>query len=178
MAGDDTTYHCTMVGGKGVGHNVLASIECLNVKRKHWSSLPEMPKAVFAPAVVTYSNKIFVFGGRYAQNKDLCSTHVFDTTRGQWSNLSDMSQVCSIGAAITMNDCIYVVGGYDRTSLKYDPATDSWTMLVAGGGGPKPESSVIEQYNPLTDTWFDWTTTLHMKMTAHGMLNVDLYGIV
>ena len=157
-----------------------------------------MPKAVFAPAVVTYSNKIFVFVGRYAQNKDLCCTHVFDTTRGQWSTLSHMSQVCSIGAAITMNDCIYVVGGYDRTSLKYDPATDSWTrlsrpshnhcnapavvwrgsMLVAGGGGPKPESSVIEQYNPLTDTWSDWTTTLDVKMTGHCMLNVDLYGIV
>ena len=66
---DDCVY---VVGGKGVGHNVLASIECLNVKRQQWSSLPEMSKAVFAPAVVTYSNKIFVFGGRYAQNKDLC----------------------------------------------------------------------------------------------------------
>ena len=123
---------------------------------------------------------------------------VFETTLCQWRTLSDMSQVCSIGAAITMNNCIYVVGGYDRTSLKYDPATDSWTrlsrpshnhcnapavvwrgsMLVAVGGGPKPESSVVEQYNPLTDTLSDWTTTLDVKMTGHCMLNVDLYGIV
>ena len=53
-----------MMGAEGVGDNVLASIECLNVKRKHWSSLPEMPQAVFESAVLTYTNKIFVFGGR------------------------------------------------------------------------------------------------------------------
>ncbi|KAI0239436.1 hypothetical protein LSAT2_009846, partial [Lamellibrachia satsuma] len=52
-----------VVGGEGVDDTKLASIECLDVKSKQWSSLPDMPQAVFDPAVVTYSNKIFVFGG-------------------------------------------------------------------------------------------------------------------
>ena len=191
---EDCVY---VLGGEGVDKTVLPSVECLDVKSKQWSSLSEMTQAVFAPAVAMYSNKMFVFGGRYEQN-NVCCTQVFDTTRDQWSTLSDMPQVCNIGAAIAMNDCIYVVGGYDRTSLKYDPATDSWTrlsqpshnhsnapavvwrgsILVAGGGGTKPESSVVEQYNPLTNTWSEWITTLDVKRICHNMFNVDLYGFV
>ena len=187
----DSVY---VVGGNGVGNIVLASVECLNVKRKQLLSLPDIPQAVSYPAVVTYRNKIFVFGGRDAHDEDLCCTQVFDTTRGQWSTLSDMPEVCSIGAAITLNDCIYVVGGFERTCLKYDPTSDNWTrlsqprqshgnapavvwrgsILVAGGGAVMPESAVIEQYNPLTDTWSDWTTTLDVKRECHCMFNVDL----
>ena len=187
-----------VVGGKGVNKTVLASVECLNAKRKEWMSLPEMPQAVFGPAVVTFKNKIFVFGGPDAHDKVLCCTQVFDTTRGQWSTMSDMPEVGSICAAVTLNDCIYVVGGDNRTCLKYDPTSDNWTklsqprlshgnapavvwrgsILVAGGGSGKPESSVIEQYNPLTDTWLEWKTTLDMKTVCHCMFNVDLSGSV
>ena len=181
-----------VVGGVGVDDTVLASVEYMNVKKKQWLSLPDIPKAVSFPAVVTYSNKIFVFGGRGAQKEALCCTHVFDTTRNQWSTLSDMPEVCKFGAAVTLNDFIYVVGGFKRTFLKYDSALDNWTklnrpsqrhsnasavvwrgsILVAGGGGTKPELSIIEQYNPLTDTWSDWTATLDAKRECHCMFNV------
>ena len=155
-------------------------------------SLPDIPKAVSYAAVVTYSNKIFVFGDTGAQNKALCCTQVFDTTRGQWSTLSDTPEECSYLAAVTLNGCMYVMGGYNRTFLKYEPALDNWTklnrpsqshsnapavvwhgsILVAGGGGALPESSVIEQYSPLADTWSDRTTTLDMKRECHCMFNV------
>ena len=192
---DDCVY---VVGGKDVNNTVLASVECLNAKRKQWMSRPEMPQAVFAPAVVTYNNTIFVFGGRDAQDNELCCTQAFDTTRGQWSTLSDMPEVCNVGATVTLNDCIFVVGGFRRTCLKYDPVSDNWTklsqtrqrhgnapavvwrgsILVAGGGGGKPDSSAIEQYIPLTDTWLEWKTSLDMKRVCHCMFNVDLSGSV
>ena len=192
---DDCVY---VVGGMDVNNTMLASVECLNANRNQWLSLPEMTQAVYLPAVVTYNNKIFVFGGRDAQNKGLCCTQVFDTTQGQWSTLPDMPEVCDLGAAVTLNDCMYVVGGFGHTCLKYDPTSDNWTklsqpslshgnapavvwrgsILVAGGGGGKPESSVIEQYSPLTDTWLEWKTTLDMKMVFHCMFNVDLSGSV
>ena len=192
---EDCVY---VVGGKDVNNAVLASVECLNAKRKQWMSLPEMPQATFAPEVGTHSNKMFVFGGLEAQAMNLCCTQVFDTTRRQWSTLSDMPEVCKCGAAITLNDCIYVVGGFNRTCLKYDPTSDNWTklsqprlshgnapavvwrgsILVAGGGGGKPESSVIEEYNLLADTWLEWKTTLDVKLSCHCMFNVDLSGSV
>ncbi|KAI0226985.1 Kelch-like protein 25 [Lamellibrachia satsuma] len=187
-----------VLGGKGVDDTVLASAECLNVKRNQWMSLANMPQAVFAPSVVTYNNKIYVFGGRDVENEDLCCTQVFDTTRGEWSTLSDMPEVCSIGAAVTLNDFIYVVGGHNRTCLKYDPALDNWTklnrpsqshgnapavvwrgsILVAGGDCSEDETSGIEQYDRLTDTWSCCSIPpLKEKLSCHFVFNVDLYGV-
>ena len=186
----DSVY---VVGGKGVGNKVLASVECFNVKRRQWSAMPDLPRAVTAAMVVTYGNKVFVFGG---QDVDLCCTQVLDTTRGQWSTRSDSPKVCSLGAAVTLNDVMYVVGGFTRTCLKYIPATDTWTRLsqpreehgnapavvwrgcvLVAGGGPTPMSSVIEQYDPLTDTWSRWKSELNMKLLSHDMFNVDFYDV-
>ena len=190
----DSVY---VVGGKGVGDKVLASVECFNVKRRQWSAMPDLPRAVYGAMVVTYGNKVFVFGGRDEQGVDLCCTQVLDTTRGQWSTRSDSPEACVVGAAVTLNDVIYVVGGFRRTCLKYIPATDTWTrlsqprevhgnapavvwrgcVLVAGGGDSKLRFSVIEHYHPLTDTWSRWKSELNMKLACHDMLNVDLYDV-
>ena len=186
-----------VVGGEVVGdNNVLASVECFNLKRRQWSAMPDLPRAVTAAMVATYGNKVFVFGGRDAQNVNLCCTQVLDTTRGQWSTRSDSPEVCSLGAAVTLNDVIYVVGGHKRTCLKYSPATDIWTRLsqprekhanapavvwrgciLVSGGGPKQSSSVIEHYDPLTDTWSDWKSELSMKLCTHDMFNVDFSDV-
>ena len=186
-----------VVGGKGVGDKAVGSIECLNLRRRQWSAMGEIPQAVRNPAVATSGNKVFVFGGRDAQVVDLCCTQVLDTTRDKWSTRSDSPEMCELSAAITLNDVMYMVGGGKRTCLKYDAATDSWTrlsrpreshsnasavvwrgcILVAGGGDPNPESSVIEQYDPLTDTWSQWKSELNGKLECHNMLNVDLYDV-
>ena len=179
-----------VVGGCGRNNTVLASVECLDLKQRRWSSLTDMPEAVYGCMVATYTNKIFVFGGKNARHQTVACTQVFDPTKGQWSTRSDMTDMCSFGAAVTLNDCIYVMGGINSTYLKYEPATDTWTrlskpreslvnapavvwrgcILVSGGGKYKPESSVIQQYDPRTDTWSDWTTTLPVKLTQHAML--------
>ena len=188
-----------VVGGKGVGFtDVLASVECLDLRRRQWSTVADMPQAVFGAPVVTFGNIIFVFGGRDAQGEDLCCTQVLDTTRGCWSTQSDSPDVCDIGAAVTLNDSIYVVGGFGRRCLKYDPASDSWTrlnqpqhehgnapavvwrgsILVAGGRDSGEISSVIETYSPQKDIWTICDiASLNVKLSSHCVLNIDLSGL-
>ena len=152
-----------------------------------------MPEAVYGQMVATYTNKIFVFGGKNTRHQAVARTQVFDPTKGQWSTQSDMTDVCDFGAAVTLNDCIYVMGGSSSTYLKYEPATDTWTrlskpresladapavvwrgcILVSGGGWSNPESSVIQQYDPRTDTWSDWNTTLPVNLAGHAMLTCN-----
>ena len=191
----DSVY---VVGGKGVGNKVLASVECFNVKRRQWSAMPDLPRAVYGAMVTTYGNKVLVFGGKNAQGVVLCCTQVLDTTRGQWNTRSDSPEACNLGVAVTLNDIMYVVGGHSRTCLKYIPATDIWTRLSqprerhgnapavvwrgcilvsGGGGGPNPQTSVIEQYDPITDTWSQWKSELKVKLSSHYMFNVDLYDV-
>ena len=188
-----------VVGGEGVGvNNALASVECLDLRRRQWSAVADMPKAVSCPMVATFGNRIFVFGGRDAQDTPLPCTQVLDTTRGSWSTQSDSPDVCDIGAAVTLNDSIYVVGGFHRSCLKYDPASDSWTrlsqpqlahgnapavvwrgsILVAGGDDSEESSSVIEAYNPPTDTWTVCDiASLNAKLSSHCLFNIDLSGL-
>ena len=182
-----------VVGGKGVDKRVLASCECLNLERRQWSSIPDLPEAAYVSNVVTDGNKVFVFGGVDAQKETLQCSWVFDTVRGRWSTKSDMIEECKRSAAVSMNDSIYVVGGVNRTCLKYNYTTDTWTQLsrprqkhrnvpavvwrgriLLAGGGPDPLSSLIEQYDPLTDTWSDWKGDLSVKLWCHGMFTVDL----
>ena len=188
-----------VVGGMDADNNVLASIECLNVKQREWAPMPWMPEPVFYPMVATYGSKIFAFGGRQIPMKDVCCTQVFDTIEKQWSQLTDTPEVCSFGAAVTLNNCIYLVGGDNRTYLKYAQASDSWTrlsrpklnhgtapaavwrgsILLAGGvrSGKEDLSSVIEQFDPVTDTWSVYNTTLKAPLWCHSLFNVDLYGV-
>ncbi|KAK2190600.1 hypothetical protein NP493_74g00014 [Ridgeia piscesae] len=182
-----------VVGGKDVDYKVLASCECLNLKRRQWSSIPDVPEAVCASMVVTHGNSVFVFGGRDAQKKTSQCSWAFDTMRGSWSTKSDMTEACYCGAAVTMNNSVYVVGSFNRMCLRYDFATDTWTQLnrprqehgyasavvwrgriLVAGGGPDPPSSLIEQYDPLTDTWSDWKSELTEKQMGHGMFVADL----
>ena len=187
-----------VVGGQGVGDNhVLASVECFIVKRRQRSAMPDLPRPVTAAMVIAFGNKVFVFGGRDTKGVFLRCTQVLDTTQCQWNTRSDSPEVCTVGAVVTLNDVIYVVGGGRRTCLKYIPATDTWTrlsrpreshgnapavvwrgcILVSGDGGPNPKSSVIEHYDPLTDTWSDWKSELNMKLNCHDMFNVDFYDV-
>ena len=189
-----------VVGGQGNGGNsALASVECLNVKRRHWSTMPDMPIAVFGSMVVTYKNKVFVFGGRNAQEVGMCCSQVLNVTRGSWNTVSDAPETCDIGAAVTLNDFIYLVGGSGRTCLRYEPASDSWTrisrpvqnhfeapavvwrgmILVAGGGDhPDKKSSAIEAYHPETDTWSVCSVaSINEKLALHFMFNVDLSDV-
>ena len=71
-----------VMGGQHDGSNRLSSVECLDVKRRQWSALRDMPQAVDKAMVATYGNKVFVFGGRDGQNTELRCTQIYDTTRG------------------------------------------------------------------------------------------------
>ena len=187
-----------VVGGKDVDKKTLASVECLKVKSRQWSRLPDMAHAVCLPVIATYRNKLFVFGGRDGSSKNRRCTQVFDVTQNKWSSLSPMPVECHHGAAVTLNDSIYVVGGFSKTCQKYDPATDVWTrlsqpqqkhgyapavvwrgsILLAAGDGAEQNPSAVEHFNPVTNTWSDSNIAqLKESLACHYMFNVDLYGL-
>ena len=82
--------------------------------------------------------------------------------------------------------------------MMYDPATNEWRLLtgprekhgnapavvwkgkiLTGGGDVDTHetTSVVEEYDTLSDTWTYWTLPLKEELSCHYMLNVDLAGI-
>ncbi|KAK2174819.1 hypothetical protein NP493_775g01001 [Ridgeia piscesae] len=147
---------------------------------KKWEAMPPLFTARRYHRSVSLGDGVYVVGGMDAAN-------------------NDTPEVCSFGAAVSLNNCIYLVGGDNRTCLKYAPASDSWTrlsrpklnhgtapaavwrgsILLAGGvrSGKEDLSSVIEQFDPATDTWSVYNTTLKAPLWCHSLFNVDLYGV-
>ena len=135
-----------------------------------------------------------MFGGRDDDNKNLLSTSAYDTKAGKWLTLGDMPEVCELGAAVSLGQYVYLVGGFSRSCLRYDPATDSWRKLsqpclkhanapavvwqggivVAGGKGDSQTFKEIEYYNPGTDEWSDWQTSLEVELDTHRLFSVTL----
>ncbi len=83
-----------------------------------------------------------------------------------------MTVSCIGGSAVVWHDRIYVMGGEDGKCMSYDPAKNRWDIysrphlehrrgkavlwkdriLLCGG----TETSVIEEYDPVTNTWSTW----------------------
>ena len=185
--------------GTAVKNNELSSAECFHLNERRWVPLPNMPRAVADPMVVTCNNKIYVVGGS-VQGDAVSCTQVFDTTWWKWCTGSEMPEACSGCAAVVLNNSIYVVGGNERTCLKYDTSSDTWTKLtpplrshaktaavvwhgriLVATRGAALSTDTCEQYTPANDTWSDWTTSLDVQVmgstVCHGLLNVDLSGM-
>ena len=178
-----------VMGGKDVSDKVIGSVDRFHLRRRQWSSLPDMPQPVFEPVAIS---------GHDTDNEKLSCTQAYDTVSGNWLTLAAMLEVCDLGTAVCINRCTYLVGGFSQSCLRYDPATDSWTrlsrprqehrnapavewqggILVSGsGGGGMVDTAAIEYYDPLTDEWTDWQTPLKEKLCCHRMFSVSLPGV-
>ena len=174
------------MGGEGARKKAIASVERFDLRRHQWSSLPDMPQSVSDPTAISYGHRVYLLGGRDADNKLSC-TQAYDTVSGNWLTLADMPEVCDLGAAVSMTRCIYLVGCFGRSCLRYDTATDNWTRLSrqrqehrnapavmwqcgilvsGGGGGGTVNSAAIEYYDPVLDEWTDWQTPLKEKLSS------------
>ncbi len=83
-----------------------------------------------------------------------------------------MPEFCCRGCCVIFMNKIYVLGGDQNCCMSYDPDQDQWKthskptmthapasavvwkdqILLCGG----EDTSVIEEYNPGTDTWSQW----------------------
>ena len=187
-----------VVGGRDASKKAMASVERVDVVQRQWSSLTDLPRAMYAPSVISYDQKIYVFGGVDGDGKILSCVHVYDSVLRQWLTLPDMPEACTFGAAVSIGGFVYLVGGGSRSCLRFDPATDQWTLmsrprlvhsnapavvweggiLVGGDGGSgKMGSAAIEHYDPVTDKWTDWQAPLKEPLMAHAMFSVVLSGV-
>ncbi len=146
---------------------ILSSVEYLDEETGSWQATCDMPSEVDDHTAVNYKHFIYVFGGRDPQ-----TTFRLDTVTKKWSRKAEMPEPCKRGSSVVYRDRIYVLGGDENCCMSYDPGQDQWEthskpavehnltsavvwkdlILLCGG----QDTSVIEEYNPDTDTWSEW----------------------
>ncbi len=109
----------------------------MGITNGKWSTITPMDIARSHGAVVTFNNKIYVFGGGGPNFLSLNSCVCYDPASDSWSNLKDMPTKRSGTAAFLVNNKIYIIGGgykkpngnfeFLKTVEIYDPETDTWS---------------------------------------------------
>ena len=187
--------HATVCMGNQVyvlgGYNgkKLQSVEyySLDEQSRSWHVTCDMFLGLSRHTAVSYKHFIYVFGGLgdsgypgYSQ-----ATSMLDTVSLKWSKKSSMPGSCFAGSSVVYTDRIYVLGGEEKCCMSYDPDQDQWKthskpsashdfpsavvwkdrILLCGGYN----TSVIEEYNPDTDTWSEWKHQLPSKTGYSGV---------
>ncbi len=167
-------YHATVcIGNKvyvlgGWNGDSVQAVEYLDKEGKSWHVACDMPSTCSMGSEgtsVSYNNLIYVFGGNL-----FCPTFLFDTVSRKWNKKANMPSRCYRGSAVVYKDRIYILDG--NCCMSYNPGHDQckthskpavrhvgasavvWKdrILLCGG----EDTSVIEEYNPDTDTWSEW----------------------
>ena len=147
-----------------------------------------MPIQLYSPTAVSYKHYIYVFSGSKTTSDVSSENLVFDTVNKTWDNKADMPQVFSGVSAVVYRDRIYAFG--KKCCMSYSPDQDWWQthtapkedhewgsavvwkdrILLCGGN----DTTMIEEYNPHTDTWAEWKHQLPQKHNR-AVFAVSLY---
>ena len=159
-----------------------------------------MPMALYHVIATVYDSDIYIMGGHGAQDVVSRNVHRYDTKSCVWRRRAKMPSPCHGGAVVTLHGHLYVVGGYEGVCLRYDSATDHWSVLqkplllhrcapaaavewkgriLLAGGVCRDDTitSFIGQYDPATGEWSTWGGQLRKKMIGHSLFKWDIRHI-
>ncbi len=103
-----------------------------------WTTLAEKPTTVSASVAVVYNDKIYLFGGIFADSGSGTETfydivEAYDPISDQWEYVTEMPILLSDMAVSVHNNTAYLVGGFNYDTFEfndevmaYDFETDTW----------------------------------------------------
>ncbi|CAF1368727.1 unnamed protein product, partial [Didymodactylos carnosus] len=181
--------------GGSSGQTFHNSVERYSVKNDSWEFVSPMHIPRIGLAVVTNSRLLFALGG-YDGTKRLNDVEAYNPDMNVWTKEAPMLTSRSGAGACSLEHWIYVVGGYTTNGStasqldsveRYDVLSNQWTFVrslhyrrsalscvaldrkihAMGGYDGKNFLSVVEVYDPDTDTW-DFGTSLTSERSGHG----------
>ncbi len=190
-----------VIAGEDSDDKAMASVECLDIFSQKWETLRELPKALEHPMAVSHRECIYVFGGIDMKDNYSPSVFVYDTRTKSWKTLADIPEMCKFGSAVVWKDRIHIVGGFEQACMCYDPVLAQWStlsqcrhehadgpalvwkdrILVCGGRSNKAKgddseagaTSVVEEYNTVSDNWTVAQIELPQKLCLHFVFAIE-----
>jgi len=159
---------------------VAQSVAPYSLMASKWRQFASLNAKRAFPALTTYDNKLYVFGGR-SGSQVANTAETFNIKKNEWTYIAKMLTPRFCAAACTIKNRIYIIGGTTTflssdalaTCEVYDPEKDTFTytapmneprmqlaacashdmIYVFGGQNEHARLATCELYNPLTNTW-------------------------
>ena len=153
-----------------------------------WTTKAPMPTGRSNLGVAVVNGVLYAIGGNGPSLVPLATVEAYDPMTNTWTSKAPMPTVRWGLEVAVVNGVIYAIGGaFSGTMVEaYDPSSDScddqgtnadvpstirrWSSerrdyAVGGAGGPGPQS-VVEAYDPLTNSW-----------STHASMPTARYGV-
>jgi N-acetylneuraminic acid mutarotase len=139
-----------------------------------WQTLAEYPGGRQELATAVLNGKIYAIGGLEGQGNPSPVVDVYNPNTNTWAPGPPLPYGNDHHAAAVAAGKLYVFGGLTRDTFVYDPAANSWTLVAqmqslhngtpavgvigdkiycAGGVSGSGATSVLEIFDPATNTW-------------------------
>ena len=177
-------------GGADVNGVVKDTVDVYDIATDNWTAgIAKLPKPSAGMSVVTYGDKIYLFGGgtstaSFAAEDFYGDCYEFNPATAAFTPKSDMANPRTRTSAVVFKNQIMVFGGTsawgNRNAMMYDPATDSWGFsevvvwersywfgttandMVFLMGGRNDERVTCTEVNVYSDKWQTWVTATNM----------------
>ncbi len=163
-------------GGTDMAWRSSQSVFVYGTNSRSWQTLANMPKQCKFGSAVAWKDKIYIVGGF----KQSCMC--YDPVLAQWSTLSQCRHEHADGPALVWKDRILVCGGRSweaKRVYKYgysDYDDDDGDDDDRDDYHDRPDcTSVIEEYDPETDTWAVSEIELPQKLCLHFVFSTETY---
>ena len=151
-----------VIGGGAKNLVLLPTVEEYNLATDTWTKKADIPTARGFHSTSVVNGKIYAIGGKKGPVDFVSLVEEYNPVTDTWTKKADMPTAREGLSTITINEKIYAIGG--------------------GGTGPKGKFfdilSVVEEYNPATDTWTKKadmpTARIGLSVTA---VNGKIYAI-
>jgi N-acetylneuraminic acid mutarotase len=130
-----------IVGGQDENRKTLNKMYIFDTVKETIINAKDMNTSRVLPAVCSFGNKIYVFGG-IDNNKELNSSESYDIKTGEWNKIKDMPYTLWGANCVNINDeYIVIIGGisnneYSSNIIKYYPKTDEYEILKDSVNSP------------------------------------------
>lgn len=192
------TAGVAVAGGVGVTRTDFFGAEEVSTESLmgQWEIGPSVPYLAEYPAVATYNDSLYIFGGGDDDRNPADAAYRYDPEADSWAELAPMPVEGRRTSASVVDDRIYVIDGSTEVSLFgdgtvriYDPETDSWSLgtnrpvtsrnpgqatdgeqiYLFGGNFGGENTDFAHVYDPESDSWEERTPMpfANRQMSCH-----------
>ena len=143
-----------LVGGRlSSTHAVTAAVHLFDSESQQWvETIPPMPTARFAPAVVSCPTALIACGGMTKGEVVLATVEVYRTDSSQWHTVDSLPSSRAWMSVVTVGNNCYLCGGYETWKL----SNTRRSVLCASIASLLENASPQHAKNPQTDS--PWKT--------------------
>lgn len=138
-----------VIGGRGVDGELSDTVDGYDLGANTWTKSSDMVRGRWGLSACPVDGKIYAMGGFRATYVALYDIlQVYDPVESKWSTKSKMPTARYSPSSSLVDGKIYAIGGLVGTAGEYEP------------------TSVVEMYDPVTDTW---TRKKSMPTARYGL---------